>query len=137
VREEHAARVGGPDAHARGDGVRSPPDVDRDRLGHVRGVRIINVTVARLARLWPRRGQDLPRRPVVERKALVDARVVEPQALQLLEQLGPIRREVPQLGAVLGQMVELPLVLVEAVPSGKWRVERARQPAVVVECPLT
>src|SRR5215212_380432 len=65
VREERTVRVGGLDGHARGDRERSSSYVHRDRLWHVGGVRVVNVAVARLAGLWARRSQDLPRRPVV------------------------------------------------------------------------
>ena len=133
LREEHALGLGRLEVHRRGDRERAPPNVHGDGLRDLGRSRVVDVAVTRRARLRPHVRDDLERGPVVERQALVDPRVVPPQSLQLLELLGVLGGQVVDLGAVLREVVELPLVELELPPSGDRRVQRVREPALVVE----
>src|SRR5215203_1484007 len=133
LREQDALGLGRLEVHRRGDRERTSANVDRDRLGHLGRSRVVDVAVTWLTWLWPHVRDDLEGGPVVERQPLVDPRVVPPQSLQLLELLGMLGGKVVSLGAVIGEVVELPLVQMELPPAGDRWMQCVREPAVVVE----
>ena len=131
LREEHALGAGLGEVDQRADDERPAPDHDGLGLGHLGVVGEVDVAVARRRQLRARRHEDLQRRPVVEREALVGAGLGVPEVDHLAELVGLLGGEVVQLGAVDVDVVELPLVLVEVAPAADRRVGGDGLPAVV------
>ena len=84
----------------------------------------------------------MPARLIGEREHVVALRFLPPQFDQLLEPLRFLGREVGCLREVVGDAVQLPLVLVErsmrvtpVVRGDRHRVEHHRLPAVVIHRP--
>ena len=110
------------------DLVRAAAHVDRHAFRHRRRVRIVDVRVARRFFGWAARSRACSRgAAVVERQHEVLLRLLEPRLDQRLELLGVLLGQVLRLGAVLVDVVELPLVLVEVALAG--RAARARATA--------
>ena len=103
--------------------VAAVADVDRGGLGHLSGVGVVDVAVARRGDLRPTRvGEDLDGGLVLERQPVVQAGRVEPEVDHLLDLLRMLGGEVMALGGVLVGVEQLPAVLVEVAPAGDRRM---------------
>ncbi len=100
VREQHPLRPLVRDVAQGADRVGPVADVDRLRLGHLGGTRVVGVAVARRGEHRPRRGEDLHRAPVVERERVVRARLHVPQVDQVAEPARLLGGQVVALRAV-------------------------------------
>jgi hypothetical protein len=116
--EDHPTCVGVLDVDVGGDLERAPADVDSDRLGDFQGVRVIDVPVAGRSHLRPWGRQDRDCGAVIQRQAEVLASLDVPQCLQLLDQLRVLVGQVVDLGPVLLDVVQRPLVVLEVTPAG-------------------
>ena len=105
--------------------------VHRLGLRNLRDVRVVDVSRARTGQLRTGRQEDFQRRPVVEREAVVTARLRVPEVDHLAQLLRLIGREVMQLGSVDIGVVQLPRVVVEVAPAAQRRVGGDRLPAVM------
>ena len=117
LREQHALGAGLGDVDQRADHERAAADDDCLGLGNLGVVREVDVPASRRAELRPLRDEDLEGGAVVEREALVGARLGVPEVHELADLVGVLGREVVQLGAVDVDVVELPLVVVEVATS--------------------
>ena len=94
-------------------------------------VGVVDVGVARRLGLGPVLRDDLDREAVVEREHVVLLRLLEPALDERLRALRLLGGEVARLGAVLVDVVELPLVLVEVADARRRAVDGDDLPAVL------
>src|SRR6266700_6613013 len=90
------------------DRIRAVADNDRRRLRYLGRVRVVDIAVVRLCHLRARSEDNFESYAVIQRKALVFARLEEPQTNQFLQLLRILRGKIVALGTILGRMVEFP-----------------------------
>ncbi len=113
------------------DLVGAPADVDRRRLGHRRGVRVVDVARPGRLALRPFVVDLLDGGPVIKGQNEIRLGLLEPGGDQFLQLLRMLVGEVAGLGAVLFDVVELPAVLVEVPLAADRRVQCGGFPAVL------
>src|SRR6266487_1253587 len=99
------------------DRVGAVADIDRRRLGYLGCVRVVDIAVVRLCHLRAWSEDNFESYTVIQGKALVFARLEEPQTNQFLQLLRILRGKIVALGTILDGMVEFPGVLRVIAPT--------------------